>query len=67
VIGTIFSIVFVLMGMSGLFDVFVAWVEDHALLSAHLYLGLALIVSAVICAAFWLVTETIMRKKLNLE
>ena len=66
-ISTVFTIAITVLGMSNAFDGILPWIAHHPVATLHLFLCGAVVISVVITAAFWLVTQTIMTKKLNLE
>ena len=67
VISTILVMVITVLGISGVFDGIVMWLDDHMILTMHLTMGVSIVIYAAMVAAFWYVTQTIMTKKLNLE
>ena len=67
VITTVVTIVVTVAGMTSNLADIVNWVIRHYVASIHIYLVGAIILTAVMAAVFWLVTQTIMTKKLNLE
>ena len=68
VVGTIFTIIFYILGMStDVLNNILIWMVENAALAFHLYLCGTLLLCAGLGAVFWLVTQRIMKKKLNLE
>ncbi len=67
IISTIFSIIFILLGSAGAFDSIVAWFESHYIAGMHIMFCGGVLLYGALAAIFWLVTQTIMTKKLNLE
>jgi len=45
----------------------IQWMSENPIPTAHIYFCFAILISAAMAAAFWLVTQIIMTKKLNLE
>lgn len=67
VISTVIVMIFTVLGMSGVFDGIVMWLDDHMILTMHLTMGVSIVIYAAMAVAFWFVTQSIMTKKLNLE
>ena len=67
IISTVIVMVFVMLGMTGVFDGIVMWLDDHMILTMHLAMGVSIVIYAAMAVAFWYVTQWIMTKKLNLE
>jgi len=67
VISTVIVMIFTVLGMSGVFDGIVMWLDDHMTLTMHLSMGISIVIYAAMAVAFWFVTQSIMTKKLNLE
>lgn len=67
VISTVLVMIFTVLGMSGVFDSIVMWLDDHMILTMHLTMGVSIVINAAMAVAFWFVTQSIMTKKLNLE
>jgi len=67
VISTVIVMIFTVLGMSGVFDGIVMWLDDHMILTMHLSMGISIVIYAAMAVAFWFVTQSIMTKKLNLE
>ena len=67
VISTVIVMIFTVLGMSGVFDGIVMWLDDHMILTMHLTMGISIVIYAAMAVAFWFVTQSIMTKKLNLE
>lgn len=67
VVATVFMIVFAVLAMSNALDGIAQWIIENLAAAAHIYLCGAAALYAVLAAAFWLVTQIIMTKKLNLE
>lgn len=67
VISTVIVMIFMVLGMSGVFDGIVMWLDDHMILTMHLTMGISIVIYAAMAVAFWFVTQSIMTKKLNLE
>ncbi len=67
VVSTVFSILFVIFGLSGLFNGIALWFVEHPFAAIHIELCLGWLITAAMSAAFWIVTHRIMSKRLNLE
>ena len=67
VISTVIVMIFTVLGISGVFDGIVMWLDDHMILTMHLTMGVSIVIYAAMAVAFWFVTQSIMTKKLNLE
>ena len=67
VISTVLVMIFTMLGMTGVFDGIVMWLDDHMILTMHLAMGTSIVIYAAMAVAFWYVTQWIMTKKLNLE
>lgn len=67
IISTVFTIIFMILGMTGALDSVMVWFESNVVAGVHIVLCSVIVISAVITAVFWIVTQTIMSKKLNLE
>ncbi len=67
VISTVITIIITVLGMANALDGIAEWLLTNLTISIHIYLLISIVISAVMAAAFWLVTQTIMTKKLNLE
>lgn len=66
-VATVFSMVIMVLGMAGALDGITVWIESNMTLAIHMYLCIAIVIYAVMSAAFYLITHRIMTKKLNLE
>ena len=66
-VSTVFTIALTVVGMSNAFDGILPWIVDHPLATLHMVFCGSIVLSAVMTAAFWFVTQWIMTKKLNLE
>lgn len=66
-ISTVFTIAFTVLGMSNAFDGILPWIAAHPFATLHTVLCGAIVISAAMTAGFWIVTQKIMTKKLNLE
>ena len=67
IVGTVFSMIFIPLGLSGVLERVLEWAELHSSALVHIYLCGGALIYAALAAAFWAVTQTIMTKKLNLE
>ena len=67
IISTIFTIIIMVLAMSNAFDDIFEWFSAHSIFAIHIYLCCMIIVFAILSVVFWIVTHTIMSKKLNLE
>ncbi|MBR2861235.1 MAG: hypothetical protein IKB86_05295 [Clostridia bacterium] len=67
VISTVFSIVFIVGGTLGAFEDIALWIAENYIASIHLIMCGGIVLSCAIAALFWLINQTIMKKKLNLE
>ncbi len=67
VISTVFTVIITVLGMANVLDGIAEWLLTNFTISIHIYFLISIVISAVMAAAFWLVTQTIMTKKLNLE
>ena len=61
------TIIITVLGMANALDGIAEWLLTNLTISIHIYLLISIVISAVMAAAFWLVTQTIMTKKLNLD
>ena len=66
-VATVFTIVVTVVGMTTDLVRLLEWIGTHYVATIHIYLGGMVVLTAVMAAVFWLVTQTIMTKKLNLE
>ena len=67
IISTVFTMIFTVLGMTGALDGAMVWIEKSPIAAVHIALCVVIVISAAITAVFWLVTQNIMSKKLNLE
>jgi hypothetical protein len=67
ILSTIFTIIFVVLSTTSALNGILEFVLCFPVLSIHLYLVGMLLFSGALAAVFWLVTQRIMTKKLNLE
>ena len=67
IISTVFTVIFTVLAAAGALDGVAMWFGTHLLAGLHIVFCVAIVISAAVTAAFWLVTQTIMSKKLNLE
>ena len=67
VIGTVFSIVFMILSMSGALDYPLMWLTERPTVLAHIFMCGFIVVYAALSVVFYVVTHRIMTKKLNLE
>ena len=67
VVATVFIIVFMLLGTTGIFDVMVAWMGTHLAASMHIAFCLGICGYAALALVAYFVTHRVMTKKLNLE
>ncbi len=67
IISTVLVMVVTVLGISGAFDGIVAWLEDNMIATLHISFGISIVIYAAMAVAFWIVTQMIMTKKLNLE
>ena len=67
IIGTVFTIIITVLGMSNALDPFVVWMDNNAIATIHLCLCAFVVSYGALASIFWLVTQKIMTKKLNLE
>lgn len=67
VIATVFTIIVTVLGMSHPIDGILEWIANNATATMHIYFCGVIVLYGAMSAAFWLVTQTIMSKKLNLE
>jgi len=67
IIGTVFTGVITVLGMTGALDSITEWMEVNFIAGMHIYLCVSIVFGAAVSALFWMVTQTIMTKKLNLE
>ncbi len=66
-ISTAFVIIITILEMSGALDSIGTWLSTNSVVAIHIYLCGTIVISTVLAAAYWLVTQRIMTKKLNLE
>ncbi len=67
IITTLFTMLVTMIGMTGALDGIALWIIANIYASLHIYLVGVALVQAALGAVFWLVTQKIMTKKLNLE
>jgi hypothetical protein len=67
IIGTIFGIVFTVLADTTLIGIIVEFAGRHPFAFIHIILCLFIVITAVVSFIFFLVTRSIMTKKLNLE
>ncbi len=67
VLSTIFTIVFALISVTPFLGAIFEWIALNPFPALHIYFWIMILFSAALSAAFWLVTQWIMTKKLNLE
>ncbi len=67
IISTIVTVIFMAAASTTLFDGIINWLESNYDLLIHFYICGSILIYAVLSVAFWIVTEKIMTKKLNLE
>ena len=66
-IGTVFSIMVTVLGITGALDGLGIWLVNNFAIAIHIFLCASIVVTAIISAVFWFVTQKIMTQKLNLE
>lgn len=67
IVTTVITIIVTVLSITGLFNNLIEWATNHVVAISHIYLLAIIIIASVMSAAFWLVTQWIMTKKLNLE
>ncbi|MBO5648403.1 MAG: hypothetical protein J6S76_00650 [Clostridia bacterium] len=67
IIATVFSMIITVLSISGALNPLTVWIESHITATIHIYLCFIILICAIMAAAFWFITKTIMSKKLNLE
>ncbi len=67
ILSTLFIIIVAILGETGVLNSVVDCLIENPAASVHVILGLIIGVYAAMSALFWIVTQTIMTKKLNLE
>ena len=67
VLATIFTILFAILSATEALNGILEWVAYNPIPAVHIYFIGILLFSAVLATVFWLVTQRIMSKKLNLE
>ncbi len=67
VVSTAFTVIFTVLAAAGALDGVAIWFVSNLIAGIHIVLCATIVISAAVTAAFWLVTQTIMSKKLNLE
>ena len=66
-LSTAFVIIIMILETSGALDAIEAWLSANSVIAIHIYLCGAIVIGTALAAAYWLVTQHIMTKKLNLE
>ena len=66
-ITTVFMVMFTFMGVSGIWEDVLKWIEKNQEATVHIVLLGSLALSAIMCAIYYWICHGIIRKKLNLE
>ena len=67
VISTVFIMAITILGRAGALDGIGQWIAYHPLESIHIGFTIGFVFFAALSAIFWLITQKLMTKKLNLE
>lgn len=67
VLGTVFNILFAMLSETYIMGLIFEWAIANPIPALHIYFCAFILISAVMAAVFWAVTQWIMTKKLNLE
>lgn len=67
VISTVFIMSITILGEAGALDGMAEWIVYHPLESIHIGFSIGFVFFAALSAIFWLITQKLMTKKLNLE
>lgn len=67
VLGTVFNILFVMLSKTYMMQFIYEWMYENPIPAVHIYFCVSILISAAMAAVFWIVTQWIMAKKLNLE
>ena len=67
VLGTVFTILFAMLSETYLMKLIFEWAVANPIPAVHIYFFVSILISAAMAAVFWIITQWIMSKKLNLE
>lgn len=67
IISTAISVVMTVLSITGAFNGLFEWMEVNFAATMHIILSVSTVISIGLSVAFWLLTQSIMTKKLNLE
>ena len=67
ILGTILVIVISVMNANGALDRYYQFFDKHPLATVHIFMGVGIVWFALLGLVFWLVSQFILRKKLNME
>lgn len=66
-VNTVLSVAIVILGETGILDSLVIFLENQAEAAIHLFFGVSILLSALLALVYWLISHSILRKRLNLE
>lgn len=67
VISTVITIMFTFMGVSGVWEELLKWIEKNPVETIHIFFAGGIVLTAIGAALYFLICHTVIRKKLNLE
>lgn len=67
IITTVITVIFTFMGVSGVWEEILLWVEKNPVEMVHIVLTAGIVTTTIMAAVYFLICHTIIRKKLNLE
>ena len=67
IISTVVTVMFTFVGMSGVLEELLLWIEKNPIETVHIFLAGSIVIATIMATVYFLICHTIIRKKLNLE